>query len=167
MLSVRLSFLLTALAIGASAISGCSTPTGDSPFGNYPGLEPSKPAETPARYTADELVGRWGVASFHKETDRARTTAAATRQCSKAYAIAKGPSGGVMMHLPDQRAPQEMRIKGTPDGKTFIGPAGEAGDVQDREILSFDGRVLVLRYVDEQTASRFGTMVYVRCGPRA
>jgi len=27
--------------------------------------------------------------------------------------------------------------------------------------------VLVMRYVDQEVASRYGTMVYVRCGPRA
>ena len=32
-----------------------------------------------------------------------------------------------MMHLADQRQPTELRLKGSPDGKNFIGPAGEAG----------------------------------------
>jgi hypothetical protein len=159
--------LFAALAAGGLALSACGTSGIESPFGPLPGMTPEAPAETPARYKPEEIVGRWGVASYQKETDRARTEAAARRQCAKAYTIAKGPSGGVMMHLPDQRAAQELRIKGSPDGKTFIGPAGEAGGVQDREILSFDGRVLIVRYVDQGTASRFGTMVYVRCGPRA
>jgi len=44
---------------------------------------------------------------------------------------------------------------------------GEAGAPQDREILSFDGRVLITRYVDPDAANRYGNMVYVRCGPRA
>lgn len=159
--------LLSALAIIAVATSGCSTAPGDSPFGTFPGLGPSAPEEAPARYRADEFVGRWGVASYRKETDRARTEAAASRQCGKAYTITKGPNGGVMMHLADQPTAEELRIKGTPDGKTFIGPAGEAGDAQDREIVSFDGRVLIMRYVDQEIAGRFGTMLYVRCGPRA
>ena len=94
-----------ALAVGGLALSACSTtPGSDSPFGPFPGMSgPSNPAETPARYTAEEIVGRWGVASYQKDADRVRTEAAARRQCGKAYTIAKGPNGGVMMHLPDQR----------------------------------------------------------------
>jgi hypothetical protein len=72
-----------------------------------------------------------------------------------------------MMHLADQREPSELRLKGSPDGKDYIGPDGPAGDPQDRVILSFDGRVLITRYVDPDAANRYGNMVYVRCGPRA
>jgi hypothetical protein len=31
-------------------------------------------------------------------------------------------------------------------------------------VASFDGRVLVLNWVDPEVASRYGTMVLVRCG---
>ncbi len=164
---LRLTCLFAALAAGGFALSACGTAGIESPFGPLPGLGPSAPAETPARYTPEEIVGRWGVASYQKDSDRARTEAAARRQCAKAYTIVKGPGGGVMMHLVDQREAQELRLKGSPDGKTFIGPAGEAGGILDRESVSFDGRVLTLRFVDQSVASRLGTMVYVRCGPRA
>ena len=162
---LRLIGLFAALAAGGLLMSACST-TGDSPFGPLPGSSPPD-AETPPRYTAEEMVGRWGLASYQRDTDRARTEAQARRQCAKPYVIAKGPGGGVMMHLPDQRQPSELRIKTLPDGKTFIGPAGDAGAGQDREVVAFDGRVLVTRYVDPELAGRYGTMVYVRCGPRA
>jgi hypothetical protein len=33
--------------------------------------------------------------------------------------------------------------------------------------VSFDGRVLVLRWVDEEVAGRYGVGVFVRCAPRA
>jgi len=169
MRSVRLSVFLSVVLAGGAALSACSTtPGGESPFGPLPEFGgASKPDETPARYTAEEIVGRWGVASYRKETDRVRTEAAARKQCGKAYTITKGPNGGVMMHLADQRTPVELRIKSSPDGKTFIGPEGESGGAQDREIVAFDGRVLVLRYMEPETAARFGTMVYVRCAPRA
>ena len=36
---------------------------------------------------------------------------------------------------------------------------------QDREVVSFDGRVLILRWVDPEVQGRYGTMVYVRCAP--
>jgi hypothetical protein len=164
---LRLIGLFTVLAAGAMALSACGTTGTDSPFGPFPGSEPSGPSESPARYKSEEIVGRWGVASYQRDTDRVRAEGMARKQCSKAYPIAKGPNGGVMMHLPDQAAPQEMRIKSTSDGKSYIGPAGEPGSIQDREIASFDGRVLALRYVDPEAAGRFGMMVYVRCGPRA
>ena len=34
-----------------------------------------------------------------------------------------------------------------------------------REVVSFDGRVLILRWMDPDVQTRYGTMVYVRCGP--
>ena len=161
-----------AAMIAALALAGCAGGASFGGFGGSPAPEPAaiQPApapEIPATIRASEVIGRWGYASFHDAKDRARTEANARGQCSHPYVIGQGPTGGVMMHLPDQRAAQELRLKGTPDGKTFIGPAGEAGGISDREILSFDGRVLVVRYVDPEAAGRYGTMVYVRCGPRA
>ena len=59
-----------------------------------------------------------------------------------------------------------MRIKGSQSGKNYIGPPGPPPGEQDREIVSFDGRVLITRFVDKDAATRYGNMVYVRCGPR-
>jgi hypothetical protein len=128
---------------------------------------PAAPAVMPSKYSAEELVGRWGYTAYHRDADRARTEKVAAAQCRTPYVIAKGPSGGVMMHLADQRQPSELRLKASADGKEYIGPEGPAGEMQDREILSFDGRVLITRYVDPDAARRYGNMVYVRCGPRA
>jgi hypothetical protein len=33
--------------------------------------------------------------------------------------------------------------------------------------VAFDGRVLVLRWIDQEVAGRYGTSVYVRCGADA
>jgi hypothetical protein len=129
---------------------------------------PPAPAMVPSKYTPEEIIGSWGFTSYHKEGDRARTITAARGQCRHPYVIARGPGGGVMMHLADQRQASELRLKGSPDGKNYIGPENEpGGSAQDREILSFDGRVLITRYVDPDAANRYGNMVYVRCGPRA
>ena len=81
--------------------------------------------------------------------------------------IGAGQSGGVIMHLADQATPQELRLKGSPSGKNYIGPPGPVPGEQDREIISFDGRVLITRFVDKDAATRYGNMVYVRCAPRA
>ena len=133
---------------------------------------PSAPRRSPAwrpkcrrRIRADEIVGRWGLASYQNPNDRARTEAAARAQCKQPYVIGAGTTGGVIMHLADQATPQELRLKGSPSGKNYIGPPGPAGGEQDREIVSFDGRVLITRFTDKDAATRYGNMVYVRCAP--
>jgi len=132
-----------------------------------PSLEPAAAPEIPSSIRPDELVGKWGLAAYHKPEDRARTEAAAKGQCKQPYVIGRGQSGGVIMHLADEATPQELRVKGSQSGKNYIGPAGPAGGPQDREIVSFDGRVLTTQFLDPDAASRYGTMVYVRCAPRA
>jgi hypothetical protein len=129
--------------------------------------EPGVAPEMPATIRSDEIVGRWGLASFQNPADRARTEAAARTQCKQPYVIGAGTSGGVIMHLADQATPQELRLKGSPSGKNYIGPPGPAAGEQDREIVSFDGRVLITRFIDKDAAIRYGNMVYVRCAPRA
>ena len=129
--------------------------------------EPAVVPDMPASIRADEIVGRWGLASYQNPNDRARTEAAARSQCKQPYVITAGTTGGVVMHLADQATPQELRLKGSPSGKNYIGPAGPTPGEQDREIVSFDGRVLVTRFVEKDAGVRYGNMVYIRCAPRA
>jgi hypothetical protein len=129
--------------------------------------EPAVAPDMPATIRADELAGRWGLASYQNPSDRARTEAAARAQCKQPYVITAGSTGGVVMHLADEATPQELRLKGSPSGKNYIGPPGPVPGEKDREIVSFDGRVLVTRFVDKDAAIRYGNMVYVRCAPRA
>ena len=89
---------LAAAALGsalAAALGGCMS-TGSAPE-PPPAAASSRPSITP-----DMLVGKWGLASYRKDADKARTAAAAREQCGKPYVIGKGPSGGVMMYQPDQ-----------------------------------------------------------------
>lgn len=137
--------------------------------GRAPAPEPAPPAvpapaPPPPGIAPGDLVGAWGLASYHKEEDRERITAAARAQCSKPYVITRGPTGGVMIHLADAAQPSELRLKAGSDGKAYIGPEGPAPEMADREIVTFDGRLLILRWVDPEVATRYGTMVYVRCG---
>src|SRR6267154_5320027 len=157
--------IASALTIFLGACSSMSLPS----FSSSPATpEPAAPApEMPATIRSDEIVGRWGLASFQNPNDRARTEAAARAQCKQPYVIGAGTSGGVIMHLADQATPQELRLKGSQGGKNYIGPPGPAGAEQDREIVSFDGRVLITRFIDKDAATRYGNMVYVRCAPRA
>lgn len=163
---------LMAVSVLSGFLGACGGGGGFGGFGGFGGSQPApqEPAlapEIPATIRADEIVGRWGLASFHKPEDRARTEAAARGQCKQPYVIGQGATGGVIMHLPDEATPQELRLKGSQSGKNYIGPPGPAGGEKDREIVSFDGRVLTTRFIDKDAAGRYGTMVYVRCAPRA
>jgi hypothetical protein len=157
---------LTILAAGL-LLGGCSGFNMPNFSSGSPDTPPPPPSSgggaMPSKYASEEFVGRWGFTSYQKEADRARTINTARGLCRTPYVIAKGPGGGVMMHLADERQPSELRLKGSASGKNYIGPDGDAGVPQDREIVSFDGRVLVTRYVDPDAANRYGNMVYVRC----
>ena len=164
--------LLPAVTTAAFALAGCS---GSMPSLSLPswggGDQPPPPAAAPApvgrpSLAAEDIVGRWGIASFHKPEDQPRTEAAARGQCSQPYIINRS-SDGVAMLGHDNPQVQDMVIKASADGHTFIGPGPDPGGADDREVVSFDGRVMVLRYVDPEVAGRYGTGVYVRCAPKA
>jgi len=157
---------VSALAIFLGACSSMSLPSlGPSSPAVAP--EPGVAPDMPATIRSDEIVGRWGLASYQNPNDRARTEKMARDQCKQPYVITAGQTGGVVMHLADQATPQELRVKGSRSGKNYIGPPGPPGGEADREIVSFDGRVLITRFTDKDAAVRYGNMVYVRCGPRA
>ena len=164
---------LAALSVIAVMLGACSTGGGGGFGGMFGSSEPPPPAEPPpipempASIRSEEIVGRWGLASYMNPADKVRTENAARGQCKNPYIIGAGATGGVMMHLADEATPQELRLKGSPSGKNYIGPPGPAGSPQDREIVSFDGRILVTKFIDKDAAVRYGNMVYVRCAPRA
>ena len=131
-------------------------------------IAPMAAPDMPPAIKPQEITGRWGLAAFHNANDLKRTETAARNGCKQPYNIGMGPTGGVVMHMPDKAQPEELRMKGGPGNKTFIGPQGEpAGGTQDREITSFDGRVMTVRFIDPEVSSRYGTQIYVRCAPRA
>jgi hypothetical protein len=150
-----------ALLILATGLAGCQS-LGMSPS------DPVAPAPAveaaPAPYSVDRFVGAWGVASYREEKDRVRTEVQARAQCKLPYVIKRGPTDGIIMHVADDATPHELGLKKGDDGKVYLGFAGPAGDVQDRLILSATEREFVTRYVDPDTNSRYGTLVYVRCG---
>src|SRR5580704_5184245 len=151
------------VCVAGILLAGCST-------NNAPPIEtqaatPAGVPSLPSQYHSEELVGRWGYGAYHNESDLARTTSAARAQCGQPVVINRGPNGGVMMYLADSADLQELVLKGSASGKNYIGPPGEAGGAQDREIVSFDGRTMVLRWIDPEVAGRYGVGVYVRCAP--
>jgi hypothetical protein len=154
----RLPLLAALGALAAcSTVSDVQTPSGASV------AAPGSVAERPTSMKPEQLVGRWGVASYRQEKDKARTEAQARSQCRLPYVIAKGPTDGVMMHVADDTKLYELRLKGGSDGKTYLGFESPPGDWQDREIVSLTPATIVMRFVDADANNRYGTFVYIRC----
>lgn len=155
-----------AMVATALVLAGCAS-SDSGRFSDQP-PPPQAPQILPASIPAQDLVGRWGIAAYHREQDRARTEVQARGQCRQPYNITRGPSGGIMMHLADQAQPIELILKGGPGGKNYVGPPDEAGGgSRDREIVVFDGKVLILKWMDPEVAGRYGITIYARCSPRA
>jgi len=160
------------LPAGLLLLAGCnSTNFGsfgsfNNPFSSSSPPPPSAPAAAaiPPSVRPEDIVGRWGLASYHREQDRARTETAARGQCSQPYTIERSPSGGVLMLGHDNPQRMDMTLKGSVEGKTYVGPGPDPAGADDREVVTFDGRVLILKWVDPEVAGRYGNMVLVRCG---
>ncbi len=65
------------------------------------------------------------------------------------YVITAGSTGGVIMHLADQATAAGAAAEGLgPAARTTSARRAHAAGEQDREIVSFDGRVLITRFID-------------------
>jgi hypothetical protein len=159
----RLQCACGGAAFAALALAACTSNT--PPLEQSAATAPMAQPAIPSQYRPEEVVGRWGYGAFHNEGDFTRTSAAARGQCGQPVEITRGSNGGVMMYLADSAQLQELQLKGSSNGKNYIGPPGNAAGPQDREIVSFDGRTMVLRWIDPEVAGRYGTGVYVRCAP--
>ena len=157
----RLAFLFArpaqfvTAALVVAGIAGCA--------GDGPGPMQQSAAPAPPAIPATAIAGRWGLASYHRDEDRARTEQAARGVCGNPYVIALGQNGGVVMHLADRPQPEELAVKGAAGHRTFVGPPGDPGGPQDREIIAYDGQFMVMRWMDSEVASRYGTIVFARC----
>jgi hypothetical protein len=161
--------LSTAALISAFTLAGCSGTMSSLSLPSWGNDEPPPPQAAPAAALGtpsiqpEQIVGRWGIASFHRPEDQARTEAQARNGCNQPYLINRG-SQGVAMLGHDNPAMQDMIVKATADGRTYIGPGPDPGGADDREVVAFDGRVLILKWVDPEVAGRYGTMLLARCG---
>jgi len=154
---VAIAFRTGALALaglGLALLAGCASEP------------PSPPVVAAPSISSDQLVGKWGFAAYHRDTDRTRTIKEAAAQCNKPYVIAKGPTGGVMMNLADQADLSELVLKAGRDGKTYLGPPGDAGTADDRIVTNLDPNSFTTNWVDPDSAARYGTSVYERCGQK-
>jgi hypothetical protein len=160
----RLEFRLLAATVGlcALALGSCTT---NQPAVETPSPTPAVAPAIPSSIPPEEVVGRWGYGSYHRPEDLMRTEAAARAACSEPVVIDRGPNGGVMMYLADNAQLQELQLKGSQSGQNYIGPPGPPGGMEDRQIVSFDGRTMVLKWMDPEVDGRYGTSVYVRCAP--
>lgn len=141
--------------IVAAALAGCASGPSSPPVAAASSISP------------DALVGKWGLAAYHRDTDRPRTVKEAKAQCNKPVVVNKGPNGGVMMYLADQPELQELVLKPGPSGATYLGPPGAGGTADDRIVSDVEPNSFTTVWVDPDNASRYGTMVYERCGKRA
>jgi hypothetical protein len=142
------------LAIIALTAAGCAS------------FEPPPPPPAPKTdITISQLIGKWGLASYHVDKDRDRTLKEARSQCNRPYVIGPSPNGGVMINLADQKELSEVVLKVSADGRTYLGPAGDPGGSDDRLITQVtpDASSFTTIWVDDDSAHRYGTMVYVRC----
>lgn len=161
LMTIRLVVMVLGVAL---AVSGCASLQETSDGVPASGAPVSALTERPTELTREMLIGRWGVASFREEKDRARATAQARSFCTRQpYEITAGPRNGVMMHAADDPKLYELRLKGASDGKTYLGFEAPPGDWQDRVILSASNDQLVMRFVDPEIHNRYGTFIYVRC----
>jgi hypothetical protein len=142
------------------ALSGCVA-TQSPPSAALTGPPPD-PSISPS-----DVIGRWGLGAYHREQDRARTETIVRSQCTQPYVISAGNPGNVMMLTHDSPKYVEVQIKADQEGRTFIGPGPEPGVADDREVVSYNGRVLILRWVDPEVAGRYGIQLLVRCAPKA
>jgi hypothetical protein len=156
MLRTRSTLRLHALAL-AALIAGCA---GD---GGGPALQQTVAPVAPA-IPAANIAGRWGLAAYHREEDRERTVAQARGLCGNPYEIGLGPNGGVLMHPADDDQRVELMVKGAAGNRTFVGPPGEPGGAQDREIVAYDGQIMIMRWMDPEVGARYGNIVFARCG---
>ncbi len=145
--------LFSMSAVVAAALAGCQSV--DRP--------PSPSGQAAATGSVEPFVGKWGFAAYHRDTDRPRTEKEARSQCSNAYVISKGPNGGVMMNLADEKDKSELFLK-QGGGKSYLGPPGPAPMLEDSEVLQVDSKSFTTRYMDPDASSRYGTSIYVRCG---
>jgi hypothetical protein len=161
---VTAALVATAAVMLASCSSTNNTFSSLNPFASStPEAPPATPLPPPS-LRVDEITGRWGLASYHRDADRPRTEAAARAGCNQPFDIERSASGGALMYGHDNPAKVDMTIKAGYDNKTYIGPGPTPKGNDDREVLSFDGKVLVLKWVDPEIAGRYGIQVLVRCG---
>src|SRR5258708_16798766 len=79
--------------LGGCETTGFNFGSSSAPAVSEPGVAP----EMPATIRADEIVGRWGLASYQNPNDRAGAEKMARDQCQQPYVITDG--GTCCLHI--------------------------------------------------------------------
>ena len=142
---LRLSPAIVAAGLALAGCSGSMPSLSMPSWGNdQPPPPPQAPPGPPARpsLAADDIVGRWGIASFHRPEDQARTEVAARNGCTQPYIINRG-SQGVAMLGHDSPQVQEHGDQGERRlaAHLYRAGAGPGRREDDREVVAFDSRV--------------------------
>src|SRR6516225_12162890 len=87
-------------------LSGCDL----NPLSSSP--PPGVPAVTmPPRWRPEDIVGRWGMAAYHRDQDRARTIVEARDQCAQPFLIDRSPGGNILVLGHDSRGPAQAACR--------------------------------------------------------
>ncbi len=114
--------------------------------------------------TVDDLVGKWGLASYWKPEDAVKAPGWAKATCGSPYTITKSPAGNLMIHIADDPAQKEVKLSGK---KLVPVDTKLAGGVakHERTITKFDAGIsFELTWSNPGVGSRYGINVYVKCG---
>jgi len=132
---------------------------------------PTAPAEPPWRRTcrrrsAPTRLSAAGSRLLPESPEPAAHREGSAGTVQAAYVITAGPTGGVMMHLADQATAQELGSRAA-ERQELQSAAGPVSRRAGREIVSFDGRILVSGSSTRTRQFRTATWSNVRCAPRA
>ncbi|NKB54306.1 MAG: hypothetical protein GKR97_19205 [Rhizobiaceae bacterium] len=154
--AVKTAFRISLLPVLMAALASCSATT--------TAPEPQQvAAPRPIQIDMATLPGDYGLASYQRAEDRERTLKQAKIACQNPFNVAAGSNGGVVMHAAGQAGPTEMFLKKDGQGRSFLGPRGEAGSTNDQRILSYDDGILITQPMQPRLQSVYGNIVLVPC----
>lgn len=116
--------------------------------------------------SADDFVGRWGLASYWEDKHAQPAQGWARAACSAPYVITKSPSGNLLMHIADDNELKEIVVTSS-FGKVQLVPArGVTSNTErhTRTVIARTPNSFTLEWNDRGVGSRYGRNVYVRCG---
>lgn len=124
--------------------------------------------KTPAEaQTAEQLVGKWGIAAYWKTEDAKKARIWAKEACGHPYGIGKGATPDtVNMHIADDPEPHTLHVREQAGSIHLVQPDGEAAGDEARHLRrlsGWDDRSFEVHWVAQETASRYGIHVYMRC----
>ena len=95
-------FVQASILLGCAALlAGCGTSSAPTPVVATPTVA----------VTSEELVGKWGLASYREETDKVRTEVAAKAACSPIPRSSSNASPATSASMPTQRVSSRPTVR--------------------------------------------------------